>query len=87
MIFCSCNYVVVNVVEAYLLNTLMKMAEYDKDKVGKDRGVNYFIDNGHKESEDELIKSYGFNAITLAIELIRGAAIIKPKKTYFNDET
>ena len=51
MIFSTCNYIVVNVVETYFLDFLVRMAEYDKNKEGKERGVRYYLEHGHKESE------------------------------------
>ena len=48
IILSTCHCVVINVIETYFLKILIVLASYDPNKSGKERGLNFFLENGHQ---------------------------------------
>lgn len=43
ILFCTCNYAIVNLIETYFINVLMAFATYEAGKPLDERGHQFFI--------------------------------------------
>lgn len=76
----TCEFPVVLMTEVYFLPHIRKVATYQLQATEKQRGLDYFLNQGYPRESDT--KKLGYNYVRLASEIVTMMAKVKPYRLF-----